>query len=1125
MKCPLCRHDNPATARFCEQCAAALARVCASCGTALSVTARFCHACAHPTAAGADEPARFRAPSAYTPTHLAERILTSGPALEGERKQVSVLFADLKGSMELLADRDPEEARALLDPVLDLMMEAVHRYEGTVNQVMGDGIMALFGAPLAHEDHAVRACYAALRLQAAAKRYAERVQRTAGVPIQVRVGVNSGEVVVRSIGSDLRMDYTAVGQTTHLAARMEQMAMSGSILITATTLSLAEGFVQTRSLGLVAVRGLADPVEVHELVGAGPVRTRFQAATTRGLTRFVGRAAETEALRRSLERAQAGHGQVVALVGEPGVGKSRLVHEFTRGQQTTSMLVLASGSSTHDRSTAYLPVIELLHSYFAIDAREDARKSVEAVVGKVLSLDRTLEPALPALLALLELPGGDPQWETLDPPLRRHRTLDAIKRLLLRESRVQPLLLVLEDLHWTDAETQAVLDSLVESLPSVALMLLVTYRPEYAHAWAHRAGYTQLRVDPLPPESAERLLEALLGSEPGLRPLKTLLIERSEGTPFFLEESVRALVETGILGGVPGARHLARALSAVQVPATVQAILAARIDRLAPGDKRLLQAAAVIGRDVPFGLLRDVTAEDEDDLRASVGRLQAAALLHEAGLFPELEYTFTHALTHEVAYQSLLHERRRALHGRVVDAIEEAHGDRRAEHVERLAHHALRAERWHAAVPYLRQAGARAAARSATVEAVDCFTKGIEALTHLPDDGRRQRLELDLQIALGPALMIARGYGAPEVERAYERARELGRDVGEASERFAALHGLWLYHWLRGHIHEVRDLTREMLAVAEGAHDPVLRLVAHEVMGEVTVYLGEFEAARSHMTTGLAMYDPTVHCGLAFRYGGYDPPAACHVIGAHALWYLGQSDDALAWSREGLARARQLAHPPTIVFSLAHAAILHCHRRDPERTLGAADEAIAISHEHGIGGWGDFGEILRGWALAQDGRGADGIALIHHGLAGYQAVFGELESPLWFTLLADAHRIVGEPAAGLDAVAEALRRAKAFGFHCEDAELHRLRGELLLMQGPAGEDEAERSFRRAVEIAAGQAALSLELRATVSLARLLARRGSREDARRALAGVYARSAQGLDVADVRDCRALIAELS
>ncbi|MBI3330147.1 MAG: adenylate/guanylate cyclase domain-containing protein, partial [Nitrospinae bacterium] len=368
--------------------------------------------------ATASAPARHlgHVPLAYTPKHLAEKILTSKSALEGERKQVTVLFADLKGSMELLADRDPEEARKLLDPVLERMMEAVHRYEGTVNQVMGDGIMALFGAPIAHEDHAVRACYAALRMQETVTRYGDDMQRSHGVPVQIRVGLNSGEVVVRAIGSDLHMDYTAVGQTTHLAARMEQMVKPGSILMTAEALALAEGYVQVKPLGPVPIKGLSEPVEVFEMTGAGPVRTRLQAATARGLTRFVGRDTELEALRQALEGAGAGHGQVVAVVGEPGVGKSRLFYEFTRSHRTHGWLLLESHSVSYGKATPYLPIIDLLKTYCQIEARDDGRRIREKVTGKLLTLDETLKPTLPAFLALLDVAVEDPHWEGLDPP-------------------------------------------------------------------------------------------------------------------------------------------------------------------------------------------------------------------------------------------------------------------------------------------------------------------------------------------------------------------------------------------------------------------------------------------------------------------------------------------------------------------------------------------------------------------------------------------------------------------------------------------------------------------------------------------------------------------------------------
>ncbi len=381
MKCPRCQHENPNGVRFCEECATPLGRTCSNCGTALSATAKFCHACAHPVAMGADAPSR--SPESYTPRHLAERIINSKAAIEGERKQVTVLFADLKGSMELLADRDPEEARKILDPVLELMMEAVHRYEGTVNQVMGDGIMALFGAPLAHEDHAVRACYAALRMQESVKKYADEVRRSHGAVVKIRVGLNSGEVVVRAIGSDLHMDYTAVGQTTHLAARMEQLAEPGSILLSTATLELAEGYVEVKHLDPLPVKGLLAPVEVCELVSARAVRSRLHASAARGMTRFVGRDREIDQLRQALELAEAGQGQVVALIGEPGVGKSRLCWEFTHSHRVQGCLILESGSVSYDRAVACLPVIDLLRHYFHIDARDETRNIREKVTGKV----------------------------------------------------------------------------------------------------------------------------------------------------------------------------------------------------------------------------------------------------------------------------------------------------------------------------------------------------------------------------------------------------------------------------------------------------------------------------------------------------------------------------------------------------------------------------------------------------------------------------------------------------------------------------------------------------------------------------------------------------------------------
>src|SRR5262245_17330312 len=682
--------------------------------------------------------------------------------------------------MELLADRDPEEARKILDPVLERMMEAVHRYEGTVNQVMGDGVMALFGAPVAHEDHAVRACYAALRMQDAVRRYSVELRRAHGLEVQIRVGLNSGDVVVRSIGSDLRMDYSAVGHTTNLAARMEQLAAPGSIRLTAETLHLGEGFVQVTSLGPVPVKGIAEPVEVFELVGAGAARTRLEAAARRGLTRFVGRNAELEHLRDALDRASLGRGQVVAVVGEPGVGKSRLFWELLHSHRVHGWLIVQSASVSYGKASAYLPVIELLRGYFEIESRDDARKIREKVTGKVLTLAPAFAPVVPVLLALLDVPVEGASWQALDPLQRRQQTLDAVKRLLQRESEVQPLLVIFEDLHWIDSETQALLDSLVESLPTARFLLLVNYRPEYRHAWGSKTYYTQLRLDTLPPESVNELLQVLLGNDATVEPLKPVLIARTGGNPLFLEESVRALIETHALTGDRGAHRLARPLATIDVPATVQTILASRIDRLAPADKQLLQTASVIGKDVPFALLQAIAELPEDALRRGLAHLQSAEFLYETNLFPDLEYTFKHALTHEVAYGSLLQERRRAHHASIMHAMEQAYAERVAEHVERLAYHAFRGEVWEKALHFCRQVGVRGAERRAYRESMTGYEQALDALNHLPETPDTRALAVGLRCTLG-VLLTDRG----EYQRSLTllgEAEALARELDDRAE-------------------------------------------------------------------------------------------------------------------------------------------------------------------------------------------------------------------------------------------------------------------------------------------------------------------------------------------------------
>jgi class 3 adenylate cyclase/tetratricopeptide (TPR) repeat protein len=833
---------------------------------------KFCGGCGSPrTESGSAQQARFGPPAAYTPKHLAEKILSSQAVLEGERKTVTVMFADLKGSMELLADRDPEEAREFLDPVLERMMEAVHRYEGTVNQVMGDGIMALFGAPLAHEDHAVRACYAALRMQDSVARYAEDLRRGHGADVQIRVGLNSGEVVVRSIGSDLHMDYTAVGQTTHLAARMEQLARPGATLMTETTLRAVEGYVQVRSLGPTPIKGLTEAVPIYELIAAGVARTRLQASVARGLTRFVGREAEVDQLRQAVEQAAAGRGQIVAVVGEPGVGKSRLFYEFVHSHRTQGWLVLESSSVSYGKATRYLPLIDLLKGYFKISDRDDTRGIRAKVTGNVLTLDEALKDSIPPLLWLLDAIAEDHDFLKLDPAQRRERTQDAVRRVLLRESRSQPLLLVFEDLHWIDAETQALLDAIVESLPTASVLLAVNYRPEYQHTWGNKSYYRQLRIDTLPPETAETLLETLLGDHRGLQSLRRLLIERTEGNPLFLEESVRSLVETEVLVGERGAYRLGKDPIGIQVPATVQAILAARIDRLPPADKQLLQTASVVGKDLPWALLVEAAERPEDDVRRGVARLQAAEFVYEAKLFPDLEYTFKHALTHEVTYGSLLQDRRRAIHARIVGAIERVYADRLAEHADGLAHHAFRGEVWDKALHYLRHGS------SGSKPSIDAVFGGPESPGQLWFRGEHERaLALGLRERVFSAsfrnfgMSIMTNYRLGQIYHSlgdYAKAADaltrnvtqlegdLRRETFELAGFPSVLSRVWLAFALaeQGELDEAVAHTEEATAIAEAENHAFSLVVAHAGTGMIHLLRGDHEKATGPLERGLVI--------------------------------------------------------------------------------------------------------------------------------------------------------------------------------------------------------------------------------------------------------------------------------
>jgi class 3 adenylate cyclase/tetratricopeptide (TPR) repeat protein len=929
MQCPRCHAENRVGRRFCGECGLSLAWTCPACGFLNEGNEKFCGGCGADVAPGGATERSSPSPQSYTPKHLAERILTSKAALEGERKQVTVLFADLKGSMELLADRDPEEARKILDPVLELMMEAVHRYEGTVNQVMGDGIMALFGAPLAHEDHAVRGCYAALRMQERVKRYAEEARSTHGIDFQIRVGLNSGEVLVRAIGGDVHMDYTAIGETTHLAARMEQMATPASILATRQTISLVEGYIEARALGRRAVKGLTSPIDVYEVTHATGARSRLQAAVGRDLTPFLGRQSEMNQLGQALKAAAAGHGQLVAVVGEAGVGKSRLFWELTQICRTESQPVLECGSVSYGQATPYLPLIALLKAYFGIEPRDDSRTRRRKVADRLLAVDLQVQWAMPAFLWLLDLEIEDSEWHRLDPPQRRQVTLEAIRQLLLHEARVQPLVVIFEDLHWTDSETQALLDSLVDSISLSRVLLLVSHRPDYRHAWSTKTYYRQLRIDPLPPAEAEAVLESLLGSDPALHELKRRLIERTERNPFFLEETVRALMDAEVLVGQRGALRLAADWQNFRIPSGIRAVLAARLDRLSPEDKRLLQAASVIGPEVSLKLVAAIVDDVEEHVREQLGRLQAAEFVSETSLFPDWQYTFRHALTREVVYASVTNERRKKLHNLVLEILERLCADNLAEQVPRLAEHAVSAENWGKAVLYLREAGSKALGRSANADAARYFERTLAALRRLPESTNTVRCSIDVRFDLRNALFpLGRFAEAYEHLRTAEALAVREDDLGRLGWIYIVIAH---YFWLKADLEDAGNYALRADDISRSLSDAEMSAAAAYYRGTTRFAAGDYVEASVFFERTIRLLTGSLQ-GERCRLAGY-PSAMARAFLVYSKAELGAFAEGIAAGRETLALADELGHPYTSALAYCWVGHLYLGRGELSQAI------------------------------------------------------------------------------------------------------------------------------------------------------------------------------------------------
>ena len=816
MQCPKCQFDNREGAKFCLECGAKFEQPCPECGKSLPLSAKFCDECGHDLKKPQDtDPIDYSKPNSYTPKHLADKILTTRTSLEGERKIVTVLFADVANYTSMSEKLDPEEVHQIMDGAFNILMDEIHKFEGTINQFTGDGIMALFGAPIAHENHAQRACHAALAIQKAIKEYGEKIQNTTGVDFKMRIGINSGPVIVGAIGDDLRMDYTAVGDTTNLAARMESAAKPGTIMVSADTHRAIERYFDFKDIGALEIKGKEFPQKAYELLKASDVVTRLDASVAKGLTRFVGRQSSMTSLMEIYNKVTSGAGQVVGVVGEAGVGKSRLILEMKNRLPENEYTYLEGQCLQYGSSILYVPVLDILKSLF--DIKDDDREYIiKKKIKDKISQYKDLEGALPAFQDLLSVKVDDEHFLKLEPKNKREKIFESIRDLFISVSQEKPLIVVIEDLHWIDEASEAFFNYLIEWIANTSIMLVLLYRTEYRHQWGSKTYYHKIGLDQLGADSSAELVKSMLEEGDVAPELKELILNRAAGNPLFMEELTHTLIENGTIKKAESRYVLSRNISDIQIPDTVQGIIAARMDRLEENLKRTMQVASVIGRDFAFRILQTITGMREE-LKSYLLNLQGLEFIYEKRLFPELEYIFKHALTREVAYNSLLVKRRKDIHENIGKAIEEIYRDRLEEFYEILSYHYLMSDSYQKASEYLKLSGNKAFSKYANQEAYHYYKEALNTLKKLPEtvDRKKEEIEIGL-LMLNPIPPI----GFPEEAKGIIiNSQKLAKELGDKeSELFFFIYILG-YYLIKGNPKKVIKYGEPFLLEAQNNND------------------------------------------------------------------------------------------------------------------------------------------------------------------------------------------------------------------------------------------------------------------------------------------------------------------
>jgi class 3 adenylate cyclase/predicted ATPase len=1143
MRCASCGFENPAGAKFCIECGGAVMHSCRNCGCDNLPQAKFCANCGMALAgAGPPQPPKSRKRANPTSPKKARRPVPSpahtkprSASPEAERRQLTVMFCDLVGSTPLAEKLDPEELRQVILAYQQTCVEQIRRFDGYLAHYVGDGLLVYFGYPQAHEDDAPRALRAGLGIVQALPQLNRQVQHTVGaqtaVSLQVRIGIHTGLVVVGEMGSgDYRDPRAIVGETPNIAARLQGLALPNTVVISAATARLGQGLFEWQDLGPQRLKGISTPLTVYRVLRESEAQSRFDVALRTGLTPLIGREHEVGLFAERWARAQQGQGQVVVLTGEAGIGKSRLVQTFKEQVIAEGAARIEFRCSPYHQHSAYFPLIAHLQRLLQF-TRDEAPQAQLAKLQQTLAAYRFPQAdtlALFAALLSLPHPASAPPL-SLSPQKQKRKMQEALVAWLVEEADRQGVYCAWEDVQWIDPSSLAVLTLFLDQVPTTRLLLVLTCRPDFVPPWRPRAHLTQLTLSRLGRPQVEAMVEKLTGGQALPAEVVQQIVAKTDGVPLFVEELTKTVLESGWLTRVDDRYELTGPLPSLVIPSTLQDSLMARLDWLAMV-KEVAQLGATLGREFSYELIRAVAPAEEMVLRQALAKLVDAEVLYQRGLPPQAQYLFKHALIRDAAYQSLLKSTRQQYHRQIAQVLEARFPETVETQPELLAQHYTEAGLSAQALPYWQRAGERATQRSAYEEAISHLTRGLELLKTLRDTPERAEQELRLLIALGAPLVATKGYSAPEFQAAYTRARELCGQLGETPWLFPVVWGLWVFSFFRGELRTARQLSEQLLSLAQSTQDPAFLLEAYLALGSTLLRMGELPSARVHLEQGIALYNPQYHGSHAFLYG-QDPKVVCVSELALALWLLGYPDQAMKSSQEAITLAHELAHPFSVAFALVTFAAMIRLCRDVEATKAQAERALTYVTEQEFPNWIMFATLLQGWALAEQGQGERGIAQIRQGLATYRAMGSELQRSYFLALLAEAYGKGGQVGDGLTTLAEALAVVDRTDEHFYEAELYWLKGELTLQQagvrGPEAEvqKEAEACFHKAIEIARRQQAKSLELRAVMSLSRLWRQQGKKDEARQLLAEIYGWFTEGFDTKDLQEAKTLLDELS